>query len=138
MDSDFRVLPDTCVELFINYTSNKIATIQTGSLFDSAGSFLTSRMNTFMDVRLLPRSASIAICFIPGAAWHFFDLPMREITDKNISLADLWGRSVPELEEKIAACANNPERVAMIQSFLLELLQRRHEVTPAYQYSLWQ
>lgn len=136
--STFRVLPDTCVELFLSYNNGTIAKIKTKTHFDSSGSFVTSRMSTFMDVQILPNSGSVAVCFKTGAAYNFFNLPMKELTDNIICLSDLWGNRASELEEIIAICDNNKDRVLRIQQFLLKLLHNRFESNNEYEYCLWQ
>lgn len=134
----FRVLPDTCVEIFFAYNSQTIAKIKTKTQFDSAKSFVTSRMSTYMDVQLPQNSGSIAVCFHPGAAFHFFDLPMKELTDNNILLFDLWGNKINELEDNISLCNNHKERVLAVQKFLLNFIQREPINKSAYEYCLWQ
>jgi AraC-like DNA-binding protein len=134
----FRVLPDTCVELFIRYNCSSIASISANGAFNSAGSLVTSRMTAFMDVEILPGSGSIALCFEPGEAFRFFDLPMSELTDNTVSLHDLWGSQVTELEDGIARCVSNQERVVRIQDFLLKQLKTRHRSSSAFEYCLRQ
>lgn len=137
--STFRILPDTCVELFLNYNSNTaIAKIKAKSQFDSSGSFVTSRMSTFMDIQVLPGSGAIAVCFKPGAAFHFFNLPMKELSDNNVLLVDVWGNKILELEEYLSACCNNAERALLIQQFLFRLIRNKLERKKEYEYCLWQ
>ncbi len=134
----FRVLPDTCVELFIRYNCSSIASISSHGVFNSAGSFVTSRMSAFMDVEMLPGSGAVALCFEPGAAFRFFNLPMKELTDHTVSLHDLWGSRIAALEDGIAACHNNRERALKIQEFLLSFLRKSDASSSAFEYCLWQ
>ncbi len=130
----FRVLPDTCVEIFFAYHGETIAKIKTKTQFDSAKSFVTSRMSTYMDVQVPQNSSSIAVCFYPGAAFRFFDLPMKELTDNNILLFDLWGDKIYELEDNISLYSNQMERVSAIQKSLLNFMQREPANKSAYEY----
>lgn len=132
----FRVLPDTCVEIFLAYNNQPIAKIKTKAQFNSSKSFITSRMLTYMDVQLPPNSGSIAICFHPGAAFRFFHLPMKAFTDDNILLSDVWGNKINELEDSISICSSHKERVIAVQTFLLNLIQREPANKNAYEYCL--
>lgn len=136
--SVFRVLPDTCVEIFFGYTTSPIAKIDGKDQFESSRSFVASRMSRYMDAELPPNSGSIAVCFKTGAAFHFFKHPMKELTNYNILLADLWGKKIDVLEESLSVCKNNKERVHVIQSFLCQLLKRGPANKNEYEYCLWQ
>lgn len=136
--SAFRVLPDTCVEIFFGYTNSTIAKINGKKQFDSSRSFVASRMSRYMDVQLPANSGAIAVCFKSGAAFHFFNHPMKELTDDNILLSDLWGRKIDGLEENLSICNNNKERVDVIQSFLCQLIKGEPTNKNEYEYCLWQ
>jgi len=134
----FRVLPDTCVEIFFGYNNSTIANINGKTQFNSSQSFVTSRMSKYIDVQLPPNSGSIAVCFKSGAAFPFFNYPMKELTDNNILLSDLWGSKIDALEETISICNSNKERVDVIQSFLSQLIISEPANKNEYEYCLWQ
>jgi AraC-like DNA-binding protein len=136
--SVFRVLPDTCVELFFNYKSGRLATVAGKTMFTGAGSFVTSRMCSFMDVQMLPDTGCIAICFYPGMAHYFFDMPMSELSDTTIGLDTLWRNDAAEIEDRIAGCDNNRQRVFLIQEYLLKRLSENEKPRNDFDYSLWQ
>ena len=136
--SSFRVLPDTCVELFVNYIQPQ-QTITTGNTLNSEPqSFIVSRMNRFMDVDNRGRSGCIAICFYPGAASGFFPLPMNEVSNNVTDLHDLWKHIADEMTEKVALANNNETRVTIIQQYLLQQLKKNNYNDEAMQYCLWQ
>ncbi|MFD2161538.1 helix-turn-helix domain-containing protein [Paradesertivirga mongoliensis] len=114
-----RVLPDTCVELFINYTSTPIATIS-NELYKR--SIVTFRMTKPMDVQMRKGSGCLAVCFHPGMAYHFFQPPMHLLSDSTTALADLWKNKAAEIEEQLAGAVDNHGRAKILQSHLMELL----------------
>ncbi len=136
--STFRVLPDTCVEVFFNFANDTIVKIESTAPFNSSGSFVTSRMRKYMDVEIYPNSCWIAVCFKPGAAYNFFKLPMKELSDYTINLADLWNTKDYQFEREITRCKNNNERVFAIQQFLQKLLHDGFKNNDEYEYCLWQ
>lgn len=134
----FRAFPDACVEIFFGFSNSTIASIKARGSFDSSKSFVSSRMSRYMDVQLPPGSASIAVCFHPGAAFPFFQLPMKELTDNNILLSDLWGFKTNELDDELSRCHNHQEKVLAIQRFLLDFVHTKPADKPVYEYCLQQ
>ncbi|MDP3469939.1 MAG: helix-turn-helix domain-containing protein [Daejeonella sp.] len=116
-----RVLPDACVELFVNYTSTPLAIIG-NELYDR--SIVTSRMSRYSDVQMRKGAGCIAICFYPGEAYRFFNLPMHQLADKTLVLSDLWNGMAGEIESKLADSCSHKERSAILQKYLLQQLIR--------------
>ena len=119
-DTDTRqilVLPDACVELFINYTSTPVAIIG-NELYKQ--SIVTFRMSRPMDVQMRKGAGCLAICFHPGMGYKFFRLPMHVFTDTTTLLDDVWKDMASEIEDKLANACNNDERVSIIQQYLLQ------------------
>ena len=114
-----RVLPDTCVELFINYTCSPIAIIDHELHKRSIISF---RMSRPMDVQMRKGTGCLAICFHPGMAYHFFRLPMHVMTDRTVPLSEIWGDKAMALEDQLAGSCNNDARVKLAQEYLLQEL----------------
>lgn len=114
-----RVLPDTCVELFVNYTSTPLAIIG-NELYDR--SIVTFRMSRYSDVQMRKGAGCIAICFYPGAACRFFNLPMHLLADRTLALSDLWNGRAGEIESKLADAFSHNERSVIIQKYLLKQL----------------
>ncbi|WP_316836617.1 helix-turn-helix domain-containing protein [Pedobacter nutrimenti] len=114
-----RVLPDACVELFVNYTNSPVAIIDNEQ---HKRSIVTFRMSRPMDVQMRKGTGCLAICFYPGIAHHFFPLPMHALSDLNVSLSDLWNDMAAEIEEKLAGICNDEGRVNLVQKYLLQQL----------------
>lgn len=122
-----RVLPDTCVEVFLNYTETPLAIIE-NKLHQH--SIVTSRMNRSMDVRMRKGAGCIAICFQPGMAYHFFSAPMELLSNKTIPLTNLWGQTILDIEEKLSGAKSNYTRVEIAQQYLLQLLSKNNLTAP--------
>jgi AraC-like DNA-binding protein len=114
-----RVLPDTCVELFINYTSTPVAVIDNEL---HKRSIITFRLNKPMDVQMRKGSGCLAICLHPGMGYKFFHQPMHILANTTTALADVWNNMATEIEDKIANAHNNDARVAIVQQYLLQQL----------------
>lgn len=132
----FRVLPDTCVELFISYTETPIARVSATT--EKLRSFVVFRMSQFMDVEMEKQTGCIAICFNPGVAYNFFSLPMNEVSDTVTDLKYLWKDIASEVEEKIFEATNNQQRVNIIQQYLYTHLIKKRKTDKAIEHCLWQ
>nr|WP_068890569.1 helix-turn-helix domain-containing protein [Pedobacter panaciterrae] len=125
-----RVLPDTCVELFVNYTSTPVAIIDNEL---HKRSIITFRMSRPMDVQMRKGAGCFAICFYPGMAYKFFQIPMHVLTDTTVSLSDVWSGMATEIEDRLAGIINNEERVGVLQEYLLkQLVPEKNDLQVAY------
>ena len=134
----FRVLPDTCTELFINYIDNAPTVISGKSTAAYQRCFLVSRMNRFMDVQSPAITGLITVCFNPGATRHFFALPMNEISNDVTGLQYLWKGMLMEIEDRIVSANTNDDRVKILQQYLFNELKKNYRADKAIEYCLWQ
>jgi len=137
-EEPFRVLPDTCVELFIRYTDTLVATVSGNTVQGNKRSFISFRMSAFVDVQMQPGSGCIAVCLYPGAAYNFFSIPMSEYSNGAIELRNVWKNSAAEMEEKVALAKSNNQRVEIIQNYLLAQLAKNYKNEAEMQHCLWQ
>lgn len=125
-----RVLPDTCVELFVNYTSTPVAIIDNEL---HKRSIVTFRMSRHSDVQMRKGTGCVAICFYPGMAYRFFHFPMHILTDRALALSDLWYDKAEEIESRLADAINNEARAVIVQQCLLQqLAQKKFDEQVAY------
>ncbi len=123
-----RVLPDTCVELFVNFQDSEgLFPTKTAARIPGR-CFITSRMNQFMDVDTLGSGGFLTVCFHPGQAYPFFPMPMAEVTNQITDLGDLWGRVVAELEEQVEQAGDLSQRVAIVQRYLIARLRAQDKL----------
>jgi AraC-like DNA-binding protein len=121
-----RVLPDACVELFVNFSSNQdsLSTVTGKKIFMNSQSFVISRMSNFMDVQMKSKTGFISICFYPSTAYLFFQLPMNEIADSLTDLHYLWSTEAKTMEDEVGNAKNNEQKSSIIQRYLLKQLNR--------------
>jgi AraC-like DNA-binding protein len=118
-NGNIRVLPDTCVELFLNYTGTPVAVIDHKL---HKRSIVTSRMSRPMDVQMRKGAGVMAVCFQPGMAYQFIKIPMDSLSNTTVALSDLWGNIAVDMEDRLSACYNNEMRVNLMQNYLLKQL----------------
>jgi AraC-like DNA-binding protein len=73
--------------------------------------------------------AVLTIHFRPAGALPFTGVPLGELENSCIGLADLWGPHGTALHERLTAARAATRRVALVESFLLSRMQR-HDLQP--------
>jgi AraC-like DNA-binding protein len=119
-----RVLPDACVELFLNYTTTPVAIIDNQLYKNSIATF---RMSRPVDVHMRKGQGVVAICFHAGMAYEFIRIPMNALSDSTVALADIWGCVTEEMEDKMASSPHNEARIGLIQKYLIKMLGNGNE-----------
>lgn len=134
----FRVLPDACIEIFINCAPLPLACIEAGTeVVTYTRSIINFRMKSYADVRMLPGARCIAICFHPAAAGRFFSFPVG-IAGGVLTLDEAWKNTGLELEEKVVMADGDDNKVAIIQQYFQQLLTNNPAFDKSVEYCLWQ
>jgi AraC-like DNA-binding protein len=97
-----RVMPDGCADIVWTGRSLIVAGPDTQSILDH-----------------LPQGAVVVgVRFHPGAASPWLRLPLSEIVNSRVPLAEFWGKDEARLFDKISASGNVPEIAAAMETEL--------------------
>jgi AraC-like DNA-binding protein len=66
-------------------------------------------------------TGTIGVEISASAAYRFFNIRMKDIAEQSFHLADILGNATREIEERMEACTNIHEKVALLQNYLLSL-----------------
>jgi AraC-like DNA-binding protein len=125
-----RQLPATFVPLILNLgPSYRVA--------DAAGhrSF-TAGLGESVAVTESPGTARcVQVNVTPLGARRLLGVPMHELVDHVVPLADVLGRAAGRLEEQLADCADAEARLALVESFLLVRLADAAPARPDVAYA---
>jgi AraC-like DNA-binding protein len=127
------VMPDIWPVMGFQYRG-RVSTLigREESSLDTAG--ITGLQSALRRYRYSPGTGTVLVRFQPWGASAFLPLPMSEIVDCNVGLADVLPQSrVREMQEKLDACAESHalessadlRRIAVIEGFLLSCLVSR-------------
>ncbi|MBD2702336.1 AraC family transcriptional regulator [Spirosoma sp. BT702] len=133
-----RVLPDTCVELFVNIGQPQTIASLAGKIANAGRCFVTSRMNRFMDVQTLSNVSFVSVCFSGGNAYPFFPVSMQDIANQVVDLHDLWGRSANDMQYYVEEAPTMAQRVQLIQQYLIRQLSKTVTYDPGITYCIEQ
>lgn len=128
LQSPERIAPDGIVELVLHY-GEPIAVRFAGETFTrQPQSSAVSQTRRFVDIRSTGPIGLISVRFRPWGAYHFIRTPVSAFRDQVVSADALWDASrIRKLEEELAAATTVYQRVALVETFLLEELARNHK-----------
>jgi AraC-like DNA-binding protein len=119
------VLPDVEPVMGFQYRGRAISVRDGGdTLLETAG--ITGIQSEARAYRYLPGSGTVLVRFHPWGASAFLPAPMREISERSVGLDALLPQSaIREVEEKLHGSRTDPERIRIIEAFLLSRLRER-------------
>ena len=130
------MLPGNGAELLFHYGSPfAIAGTARGTVEPAAGQLLCARRAPH---QLLARGTVgfIAVRFRSGALRHFTSLPLADLENDALSVADIWGSGGSEVAERVALAGDRTQRVDLIERWLLACLVRHRKEQPAIEAAL--
>ena len=104
-----RVLPDGCADVIVD-------------LADEPHAYVVGTMRRAVVVPSRARTELVSVRFHPGAALPFLGVPLHELVDRSVPLAELWGARGASLADELAAAAPG-ERVARLERALRRRLE---------------
>ena len=117
-----RILPDGCVELVCHFGDRFLAISRDGLRSPQPVCFLVGLLTTPFVVQPAGSADTMGVRFRPGCAYLFLPCPLVALTDRAVSLEDLWGAQAHDLWDQLAAAPDEAARVDLIASALLERL----------------
>ncbi|MBP2645279.1 MAG: AraC family transcriptional regulator [Firmicutes bacterium] len=115
-EQDFPpILPGTGTELMFHYNDPFVAQNQNEKIFTAPSCHIIS-----------PRCGFISVRFRAGAFRHFCGESTSDLIDSFIDINDLWGKQGKEFGQQVLMAKSLKERIIIIESFLIKLLERYH------------
>jgi len=105
------IVPDGCTEIVFQY----------GDHFHSQPrTVFAGQIERPFRIVPLGRTGTLGVRFHPGGARHFFNESQAEFTGEIHSLEDIWGSAGRSLEERVLHATCTPDRIAAVESALIE------------------
>lgn len=98
-----RVLPDGCVDIV---------------WIGASPAIVAGPATRLVIVPVPPRTTIVGVRFRPGWCPPGLGVPASELCDREVGLAELWGRAADQLSEQVAAGRTVPARLAAIERAL--------------------
>jgi AraC-like DNA-binding protein len=117
-----RIFPDGCVELMFHYGDVFRKYLGAKEVYTQSRSFIHGQLKNFIEVEPTGKIGTFSIRFTPAGLHHFLPINIDDITEHDVSVADLWGRPGAILEEQIMEAPDAAKRIRIVENFLLKRL----------------
>lgn len=117
-----RVFPSGNIVMVFHYASPSKFKQKDGDDYTEPHLVICGQQNTYYDLSLAGKTKMIFIVFKAHGAQVFFRLPVREISNQNLSLHELAKVESTELEDKLFHAENSRQRISILEHFLLKKL----------------
>jgi AraC-like DNA-binding protein len=117
-----RLMPDGSMELIINLRENEARIYDRNDLEKCErlpGTLLCGPHSNFFVIDTAEQNSIMGIHFKPGGAFPFFKLPVDELHDIHVSLADLWGHEAGLLRERLLEASTPQQKFQVLEQCLL-------------------
>lgn len=112
-----RIFPDGCIELIFNHGDLFVTYNSKGEAEDQPKSFIHGQLKKFIEVQGQGKVGIFSIRFQPAGLQPFIDFPVSDLTQVFVEVSKIW-KDGSFLEQAMALCQNNEERIAVIENFL--------------------
>ncbi len=116
-----RIFPDGCLELIFNYADVFTKFDEKGVSQRQPINIIHGQIRKFIELEGTGKVGMLSVRFWPAGLHVFVDFDVDSITDSSIKVSDAW----PDgqlLEDKMAMCSTNEQRIALVEEFLLSKL----------------
>ncbi len=120
-----KLLPGTGTELMFHYHQPPVLLTPTDENLLPNCHIISPRYG-FYPLRPTNRVGFIAVRFRAGAFRHFCNEASNDLIDSFIDIKNLWGGKGYEFEQLIIGARTLEERIRIIESFLMEFLEKYH------------
>lgn len=122
-----RVYPCGYATMIFHYGSPSIFQKKDSSKYIEPNLVICGQQSSYYDLSLSGKTGMILIIFRPHGVKAFFNFPITELLDENLSIQDLDKNEAIELEDKLLNSPNNRQRITHIENFLSKRLIYNNE-----------
>ena len=122
-----RVYPSGYATMVFHYGSPSKFQKRNSSKYIEPNLVICGQQTNYYDLSLSGKTGMILIVFRPHGVKSFFNFPITELLNENLSLQDLANNEANELEDKLFNSPNNKQRVIHIENFLIKRLIHNNE-----------
>jgi len=122
-----RVYPCGYATIVFHYGSPSIFQKKDSGKYIEPNLVICGQQTSYYDLSLSGKTGMILIVFRPHGVKSFFNFPITELLNENLSLHDLINNETIELEDKLFNSPNNRQRITHLENFLIKRLNHNNE-----------
>ena len=119
-----RIVPDGIVELVFHFGDPLVTYFPDDTASIQPLNFVIAQVEEFIEIEAQGPIGLISVRFFPWGAYHFLNVPIKELKDRIIPAELIWNDAVLVLQDKICCASNNTTRINLVQDFLLHQLRK--------------
>ncbi len=116
--------PNALCSLVINYQDEYYISNKKYDKKVAATCFISGQALSNYTFHLKGKIGVVGIAFKPAAVFHFYGMPMYELTDERICFSEICSTSCLELHELIVGAKTKEKKVGILENYLLCILDR--------------
>lgn len=118
-----RVFPDGCIELIVNY-GDAMRKFENGQEEIQQRYFIHGQLKKFIELESTGRIGIFSVRFLPAGLQPFIDFDVSELTEKTMTLSEIWNEEGKSLEAAMQSAKNTQERIEIAETFLMMRLAK--------------
>jgi AraC-like DNA-binding protein len=122
-----RVYPCGYATMVFHYGSPSKFQKKNSSKYIEPNLVICGQQTNYYDLSLSGKTGMILVVFRPHGVKSFFNFPITELLNENLSLQDLIYNEAVELEDKLFNSPNNNRRIIHLENFLVKRLIHNNE-----------
>jgi AraC-like DNA-binding protein len=119
---DERVYPCGYATMVFHYGPPSLFQKKDSSKYIEPNLVICGQQTSYYDLSLSGKTGMILIVFKPHGVKSFFNFPITELLNKNLSLHNLINNESIELEDKLFRSPNNRQRITHLENFFIKRL----------------
>ena len=117
-----RVFPCGNATLVFHYGSPSKFQKKNSKEYIEPNMVICGQQTNYYDLSLSGKTGMILIVFKPHGVKSFFNFPITELLNENLSLQDLANNDTIELKDKMFNSSNNEQRIIHLENFFIQRL----------------
>ncbi len=118
-----KIIPDGCIEMTFNLKDPIKKYLSENEFIIQSNCMVMGQRTRSFDIEPTGDVLSFAVCFYPFGFSSLISEPLASFVDQDLSLEQLFGKSVAsELERKVFDAKSTEERIQIIETFLFARL----------------
>ncbi|MBX2917165.1 MAG: AraC family transcriptional regulator [Cyclobacteriaceae bacterium] len=125
-----KIIPDGCIEMTFNFGDKIKRFISEYEYIINPDAMVMGQRTKPYDILPIGNVDTFAICFYPHGFANFINTPLETIVNKEIPVAELFGKTeATALEQQIRNATTTAKRIEIIEIFLLEILNQHSTIS---------
>lgn len=115
-----RIFPDGCIEIIFNHGDRFRKYDSETDFHIQPPAFIHGQLKTYFELEPTGSVGIFSARLHPAGLQPFIDFDVDTFTGSTLTITDVWGEDGAKLEQVILTCADNNQRIAVLEKFLLE------------------